>query len=80
MSRFRNFAQSLASGYVLLGVNVLYTLVSVPLALRYLSKPEFGLWGVTTMVAGYLALVDMGMSASVARLLIDQKDEPGGGS
>lgn len=75
MSRFRKFAHSLVSGYVLLGSNILYTLASVPLALKYLSKPEFGLWGVTSLLAGYIGLIDMGMSGSVARILIDHKDE-----
>lgn len=75
MSRFRRFARSLVSGYVLLGGNILYTLASVPLALRYLSKAEFWLWAITTLIAGYVALIDMGMSASVARILIDHKDE-----
>ena len=75
VSRFRKFAYSLISGYVLLAGNIVYTLASVPLALKYLSKPEFGLWGVTTLVAGYVALIDMGMSASMARILIDHKDD-----
>src|SRR6185295_8128622 len=74
MSRFRNFAHSLASGYVLLAANMVYTLATVPLAWRYLSKTEFGLWTTTSAVAQYLSLVDFGMSGSVARILIDHKD------
>ncbi|MSU58488.1 MAG: hypothetical protein EXS35_09975 [Pedosphaera sp.] len=74
MSRFRNFAHSLASGYVLLAANMVYTLATVPLAWRYLSKTEFGLWTTTSVVAQYLSLVDFGMSGSVARILIDHKD------
>ena len=37
MSRFKRFAHSLASGYVLLAANMLFTLASVPLALKYLG-------------------------------------------
>lgn len=53
---------------------MLYTLASIPLALRYLSNAEFGLWALVTSVAGYVALVDFGLSASASRVLIDHKD------
>lgn len=79
MSRFKKFTRSLFSGYLLLGANVVYTLASVPLALHYLSRAEFGLWALTLQVANYIALVDMGMSSSVARILIDHKDERANG-
>jgi O-antigen/teichoic acid export membrane protein len=80
MARLRNFLHSLASSYVALGANVVYTFLSVPLALHYLSKPEFGLWALTTQLAGYMALIDFGMSGAVARLLIDHKDQKDGGA
>jgi O-antigen/teichoic acid export membrane protein len=76
MSGVRQFAHSLLSGYMQLGVNVLFTLSSVPLALHYLSTEEFGLWAVTTQFAGYLALMDFGLSGAAARILIDYKDNP----
>lgn len=79
MSRFKRFVHSLASGYVLLGANMLYTLASVPLALHYLGKAEFGLWALATTIGGYLLLVDFGLGASVARILIDHKDDTRGG-
>jgi O-antigen/teichoic acid export membrane protein len=58
-----------------MAVNVLYTLASVPLALHYLSKAEFGLWALTVQVANFIALVDLGMGSSIARILIDHKDD-----
>jgi O-antigen/teichoic acid export membrane protein len=76
MSRVRNTIRSLASGYASIGANALYTLLSVPLALHYLSKDEFGLWALVTQIAGYLLLLEMGMTGSVARFLIDHKDHP----
>jgi len=77
MSRFKKFAHSLASGYVLLGANVVYTLASVRLALHYLPNSEFGLWALVTQVSSYFLLfVDLGMAGSVARILIDHKDRP----
>ena len=80
MSRFKRFTRSLVSGYVLLGANILYTMASVPLALKYLGLgQEFGLWVLTTSIGGYIALVDLGMGASVARILIDHKDDRTGG-
>ena len=79
MSRLKNFTRSLMSSYALLGVNILYTLGAVPLALHYLSKAEFGLWALTLQVAGYISLVDLGMSGSVSRILIDHKDDRASG-
>lgn len=76
MSRFKRFAHSLISGYVLLGANMIYTLASVPLALHYLGKAEFGLWALATTLGGYIMLMDFGLGASVARILIDHKDDP----
>ena len=74
MSRLKRFTHALLSGYALLGVNVLFTLASVPLALHYLSTEEFGLWAVTSQIAGYIALMDFGLSAATSRILIDYKD------
>src|SRR5215831_10763821 len=79
MSRVKRFTYSLASGYVLLAINSAYTLASVPLALHYLSKEYFALWALTAQIAGYVALVDFGLSASAARILIDYKDRRTGG-
>jgi O-antigen/teichoic acid export membrane protein len=80
MSRLKKFTHSLLSGYVALGANIFYTLASVPLALHYLGKLEFGLWALVTQIGGYIALVDLGMGASVARILIDHKDEQHNGA
>ncbi len=77
--RLGRFVQSLTSSYALLVSNVVYALASVPLALHYLDKSEFGLWAVVTQIFAYLALLDFGMSTSVARLLIDHKDHPDAG-
>src|ERR1043166_4200526 len=75
MSRFKRFTRSLLSGYLQLVANIVYTLASVPLALHFLSKPEFGLWALVTQIAGYLALLDFGLSGSASRILIDHKDD-----
>ena len=80
MSRFRRVVHSAASGYVVLVVTAVYALASVPLALHYLSKKEFALWALMGSISGYLSLIDVGMSSSVARLLIDHKDQREGGT
>lgn len=79
MSRRKHLARALASGYAAMCANTLYTLASVPLALSYLTKTEFGLWALITQLSGYIALVDFGMAASLSRILIDHKDRKGDG-
>ena len=79
MSRLKNFARGVVSGYVQMAVNVLFTMASVPLALHYLSKSEFALWALVSQVLGYLALIDLGMGVSVGRILADYKDDRDGG-
>jgi O-antigen/teichoic acid export membrane protein len=75
MSRLKKFTRSLLAGYLMLGANIFYTLASVPLALHYLSQPEFGLWALVSSLSGYIALIDLGMAGSVSRILIDHKDD-----
>ena len=74
MTRSKRFITGLLSSYAAIGVNILYTLASVPLALHYLTKEEFGLWALVTQLSGYLMLLEFGMNGSVARSLSDHKD------
>jgi len=73
MSRFSYFTHAMASGYALLGANVLFTLAQVPLALTYLDQEEFGLWALVTQITTVLLLLEFGVSGSLARILIDHK-------
>src|SRR5437667_11179461 len=72
--RLRRFFHAVGSGYAQLIANTLYVLASVPLALHFLQKREFGLWALAMQLSGYLQLIDLGMSSSVSRHLIDHKD------
>jgi O-antigen/teichoic acid export membrane protein len=63
------------SNYVALAAATLASLASVPLALHYLSRERFALWALMASIGGYFSLIDLGMSTSVARLLIDYKDK-----
>jgi O-antigen/teichoic acid export membrane protein len=68
-----------ASSYVSLASNLVYSIASVPLALHFVTKQEFGLWALMFQIASCLAVIDFGMSPAVARLLIEEKDRPDGG-
>lgn len=74
MNRVHRFLWGLGAGQLSSGVNILYTAASVPLALAFLNKEQFGLWALVTQIGGYLMLLDIGMSASVTRFLADHKD------
>lgn len=74
MNRVQRFVVSAGAGYVSTLANLIYTVVSVPLALHYLPKEEFALWALTVQIGGYLMLLDLGMSVSVSRFLADHKD------
>jgi O-antigen/teichoic acid export membrane protein len=80
MSRKKRFIHGIVSSYALIGLNVIYTLGTVPLALHYLNPQEFGLWALVTQISGYLLLLEFGMSGSVARFLADHKDDVDGGT
>ena len=79
MSRVKNYLSSVATGYVNLATNILYSLASVPLALHFLTREEFGLWALVVQLAWYLMLIDTGMSNATGRRLIDHKDERANG-
>ncbi len=49
-------------------------MLSVPIALRYLSVEEFGLFVLLLQTAAYFTLIEIGMSAAMARILLDHKD------
>ena len=72
--RTRKFVLGLGTSYLLTATNVIYTLVSVPLALHYLTKDQFGLWALVTQIALYLNLLDLGMQSSASRIFINFKD------
>ena len=76
MSRSKRFANSLVSGYVLLVANIIYTLVQGRMLLQFIhDNNEVGLWALAIQVAGYFLLLDIGMSGSISRILIDHKNK-----
>src|SRR5579863_5657544 len=79
MSRLKNFSRNLATSYLQLGVNTIYSLVSVPLILYWLPRMEFGMWSTLVQLMSYITLVDLGVNSAIARFLIDHKDHRGSG-
>ena len=75
VNRSRRFISGLASGYASIVCNIVYTAASVPLALHYLTKEEFGLWTLAQQISGYCRMMDLGVSFSLNRLIADQKEK-----
>ncbi len=73
-TRLGNVIRGLSASYAAMGMTIVYSLASVPLALRYLSVDEFGLWNLMVQISGYFVLIELGMTGAVARILIDHKD------
>ena len=78
-TRSRLFFSGLTAGYLAIAINVAYTAASVPLALHYLGKEQFGLWALAQQITGYLILLDLGVSSAVSRFIADRKDDVNGG-
>jgi len=66
-------------GYAQVVANIGFTILSVPLALNYLGKEEFGLWALSQQIGGYFLLIDLGLSSAMSRLLANHKDNLNGG-
>ena len=78
-NRSKRFLASLLTGYGSIAASIIYTMASIPLALHYLGKEEFGLWALALQINGYLGLLDLGISSAVSRFLADHKDDVNGG-
>jgi O-antigen/teichoic acid export membrane protein len=78
--RTYNFVRGLGAGYLATVINIAYTAASIPLALHYLGKEQFGLWALAQQITGYLILLDLGVSSAVSRFIADLKDDVNGGS
>jgi len=79
VSRKRLFARGVSSSWLATGATVVYSLLSVPIALKYLSVDEFGLFVLLLQLAGYFTLIEMGISSAASRILVDYKDSPDNG-
>ena len=80
MKRSLQFFRNTAVGYALVAANIGFTILSVPLALRYLGKEDFGLWALAQQIGGYFLLIDLGLTSAMSRLLANHKDDIDGGA
>jgi O-antigen/teichoic acid export membrane protein len=80
VTRLGQFSRGLGSSWIATLATVVYSLLSVPVALRYLSVDEFGLFVLLIQIAAYFTLIEIGMSAATARILVDHKDHRDGGA
>jgi O-antigen/teichoic acid export membrane protein len=80
LSRLTHFTRGLSASWMASLVTVLYGLASVPIALRFLSVEEFGLFMLMLQVAGYFTLIELGMAGATARILMDYKDDQENGA
>jgi O-antigen/teichoic acid export membrane protein len=69
--RLRNTLLTGGASYIQLVTLMVTQLVSIPLALRFLSHEQFGLWSFTSQSLGYLLLLDLGVTNSVGRLMAE---------
>jgi O-antigen/teichoic acid export membrane protein len=74
MSNRKLFTRGIVFGYGAITAQILYSFASIPLALGFLSKAEFGMWGLITTIVGYFMLAEMGISNSVMRHLMECKE------
>jgi O-antigen/teichoic acid export membrane protein len=79
VTRSQRFVRTLVSGYGSIVANLIFTMASIPLALDYLSKEQFGLWALALQVNGYLSLLELGMGSATLRFVADHKDDVDGG-
>ncbi len=61
-------------GYGAMITQIFYSLATIPLALSYLKKEEFGLWGLVTTLTAYLAMLEFGMTNAFQRHLFECRD------
>jgi hypothetical protein len=73
LNRKRRFLAGLWAGYTAVGASFLFTLLSVPLALHFLPKTEFGLWALVAQMmkmakAGHPPQASQGKNSALRRL------------
>jgi len=74
MDRTKLLFRGLGIGYVSLAASMAYSFLSIPLALKYLGKTEYGLWALVLSITSYLNFSELGMTNSVQRHLIDLRE------
>lgn len=78
MNKRKLLTRGVLFGYGAIGAQMVYSFASIPLALSYLTTPEFGMWSLIGTITGYIMIAEMGIVNSVMRHLLECKgtDEP----
>lgn len=71
MNKRKLFTRGILFGYGAIAAQMIYSFASIPLALAYLSKSEFGMWSLINTIAAYMMIAEMGMMNSVMRHLLE---------
>jgi O-antigen/teichoic acid export membrane protein len=64
-------ARNAAASYLAFISTTVTGLLSIPLAVHFLSREELGLWAVISAVGGYLSFMELGISNSTGRKMAD---------
>lgn len=75
MTRRNLLFRGVGIGYLSMAAGMLYSFLSIPLALSYLGKSEYGLWSLVMTITGYLNFTEFGLSNSIQRHLLEVKDQ-----
>jgi O-antigen/teichoic acid export membrane protein len=79
MTRKKLLLRGVLASYGAVICQIAYSFATIPLALSHLSKAEFGMFGLSMTIMGYLMLAEMGMTNSATRHLMECKSggDPG---
>lgn len=64
-------ARNVLTRYILIIVNVLIGLILLPFNVRYLGEASYGLWMLTTTVAAYFMMLDLGYAGAIVKFVAE---------
>jgi O-antigen/teichoic acid export membrane protein len=64
-------ARNAAASYVAFASTTITGLISIPLAVHFLTKQELGLWAVISALGGYLTFMELGIGFATGRKMAD---------
>ena len=60
----RKFVQGVTSGYAYMIVSMIVALWMVPFVLKFLSRPEYGIFAIAGDLLGWLGVANLGITAA----------------
>jgi len=71
MLRSRRFISAVGSGYASVIALSLFSLISIPIAVRYLGREGFGVAATIIQITAFSQVLQLGVGPSVARFIVD---------